>query len=453
MFSLRTWSRYSRYVLTSSKDWNVVIWDLASDTDPPRRVATVRFDAPIASASFHPRNSQILLVLLSVGEAYIVDLRKEHRGRTELCEPDDADEDSRQRNAAFTVARFDPSGKHIFIGTSAGYIVVFNSRTKTMVARHRIAGAGILKGLDFTKSGRRLATNSSDRTLRQFNLPVYPSPPSIPTSSFTPPPSSPPSNLSNGANGSNEMNEVNGTINMDASILETELEPMYRFHDPINKVAWHSMSYSPDGDWLAGGAADNATHKIYIWDLQNEGQFASALDGGREPLVHIHWHPTKPMIASTTNRGNILIWHCPTPERWGAFAGGFEEVDENVEYEEREDEFDIEDESDFIMRKQRMEEEPVDIFALEDTPTSTSLNALTSTTTNGHSHNPHHSLSAPLPHPHRQWHDSSSGANGTEVASRSRDEDEDLAWADEDPDEDYMEWRLKVLMEEDEDVR
>ena len=47
------------------------------------------------------------------------------------------------------------------------------------------------------------------------------------------------------------------------------------------------------------------------------------------------------MIASTTNRGNILIWHCPTTERWGAFAGGFEEVDENVEYEEREDEFDI----------------------------------------------------------------------------------------------------------------
>jgi COMPASS component SWD1 len=39
--------------------------------------------------------------------------------------------------------------------------------------------------------------------------------------------------------------------------------------------------------------------------------------------------------------GNILIWHCPNPERWGAFAGGFEEVDENVEYEEREDEFDI----------------------------------------------------------------------------------------------------------------
>lgn len=105
------------------------------------------------------------------------------------------------------------------------------------------------------------------------------------------------------------------------------------------------------------GAADNAAHKIYIWDIANEGQFAAALDGGREPLLHVHvrsfsslhvrwliavqWHPNKPAIVSTTNQGNVLIWHCPREERWGAFAGGFEEVDENVEYEERENEFDI----------------------------------------------------------------------------------------------------------------
>ena len=47
------------------------------------------------------------------------------------------------------------------------------------------------------------------------------------------------------------------------------------------------------------------------------------------------------MIASTTKSGDILLWHSPAPERWGAFAGGFEEVDENIEYDEREDEFDI----------------------------------------------------------------------------------------------------------------
>ena len=63
----------------------------------------------------------------------------------------------------------------------------------------------------------RLVTNSSDRTLRQFNLPTYP--PSSPGREF----------------------------------LEQELEPTRRFNDPINKTAWHAMSYSPDGEWLAGG--------------------------------------------------------------------------------------------------------------------------------------------------------------------------------------------------------
>jgi len=71
-----------------------------------------------------------------------------------------------------TVARFDPTGKHIFIGTSSGSILVFNTRTKSvnalslnarflyltnavqMVARHKVSGAGAMKGFDFAKSGR-----------------------------------------------------------------------------------------------------------------------------------------------------------------------------------------------------------------------------------------------------------------------------------------------------------
>ena len=39
---------------------------------------------------------------------------------------------------------------------------------------------------------------------------------------------------------------------------------------------------------MAGGAADQAAHKVYIWDLSNDGQFTTALDGGREPLVDMH---------------------------------------------------------------------------------------------------------------------------------------------------------------------
>ena len=60
ILNLFSWSQNSRYVLTSSKDWNVIVWDLASDTDPPRRKATLRYDCPVTSASFHPRNRCVL---------------------------------------------------------------------------------------------------------------------------------------------------------------------------------------------------------------------------------------------------------------------------------------------------------------------------------------------------------------------------------------------------------
>ena len=38
--------------------------------------------------------------------------------------------------------------------------------------------------------------------------------------------------------------------------------------------------------------------KIYVWDISNEGQFSSALDGGREPLMHLHVNLTSYICAS-----------------------------------------------------------------------------------------------------------------------------------------------------------
>lgn len=47
-------------------------------------------------------SSKILLVLLGSGEAYLVDLRKEHRGRYELCEvQEDSDDEAQSSRARF----------------------------------------------------------------------------------------------------------------------------------------------------------------------------------------------------------------------------------------------------------------------------------------------------------------------------------------------------------------
>jgi len=129
----------------------------------------------------------------------------------------------------------------------------------------------------------------------------------------------------------------------------------------------------------------------------------------------LEWHPLKSSIASTTNQGNILIWHCPTPERWGAFAGGFEEVDENVEYEEREDEFDIEDESELQRRKMKQEEEPIDIDRMED-------------------------IVQMIPESNGYGQPAAAGLHETAET------DEDALWADEEPDDDMRGWKMKVVI-------
>ncbi|TRM68554.1 WD40-repeat-containing domain protein [Schizophyllum amplum] len=363
------WSRRSRYLLTASQDWNVALWDLENVQEPMQRVMTFRHDAPVLSAQFHPRNSKIILVAIP-GDVYIYDLRRDHEYCSFVAYISEEDV-----NCRATCARFDPSGRHIFVGTSNGQVHVYNTRTKMLVARHRIAGiTGQIKvtDIEFTKSGRRFVTNTTDRTLRQFVTPSYPRP------------------------------------DPDGEILEHDLDPTHRFSDPINKTQWYAVSYSPDGEWLAGGAADPAAHKIYVWDLSSDGQLATALDGGTETLLWCHWNPARSMLLSNTSQGNILIWHAPTQERWGAFAGDFEELDENIMYEEREDEFDIEDESEIVKRKMLQEEEEVDIDTIDVAP---------------------------------KWE--------VQPLPRAPPNDEDLHWADEEPDSDSTEWALhaRVLKE------
>ena len=53
------------------------------------------------------------------------------------------------------------------------------------------------------------------------------------------------------------------------------------------------------------------------------------------------WHPFRPTVASVSSYGAVLIWGINYQENWSAFAPDFRELEENVEYSEREDEFDI----------------------------------------------------------------------------------------------------------------
>jgi COMPASS component SWD1 len=54
----------------------------------------------------------------------------------------------------------------------------------------------------------------------------------------------------------------------------------------------------------------------------------------------LQWHPYLAEWLSVSALGNIYIWGNVPKMKWSAFAAEFEEIDENVEYVEKENEFD-----------------------------------------------------------------------------------------------------------------
>ncbi len=71
------------------------------------------------------------------------------------------------------------------------------------------------------------------------------------------------------------------------------------------------------------------------------------------------------MAACGLETGKIYLWTVNTPQRWSALAPDFAEVEENVEYIEREDEFDIHPSAVLQQRRLDLEDEDVDVLTIE----------------------------------------------------------------------------------------
>lgn len=135
----------------------------------------------------------------------------------------------------------------------------------------------------------------------------------------------------------------------------------HKFQDMIGRTPWSGVAFSSDSEYVMGGAAQNTAHNVYIWD-RDAGVLVKILEGPKEPLMNAQWHPSRPQIASIASSGDIYLWSTLATEIWSAYAPGFEELERNVEYEEREDEFDL-DHLEDTDRQQQDEAMNVNLFA------------------------------------------------------------------------------------------
>ncbi|KAK9695470.1 chromatin binding protein, variant 3 [Basidiobolus ranarum] len=187
---------------------------------------------------------------------------------------------------------FNRKGDRIYTGSSRGYLNIIDMDTKKITYSTR-ATSSTIKHIQFSHKGKDMLLNSNDRVIRMYTL-------------------------------DDEGNP--------------QLE--HKFQDLVNRIQWNQTTFSNDDDYVIGASAHKAEHNIYVWD-KNMANLIKILEGPKEPLRDLTWHPKRPIIASVSTYGMVYVWTRSPNESWSAFAPDFKELEENAEYEEREDEFDV----------------------------------------------------------------------------------------------------------------
>ncbi|KAI2933040.1 hypothetical protein CBS147321_9758 [Aspergillus niger] len=299
-----SWSRDGRYLLSSSQDWKCILWDLKDGS----RVRTVRFEAPVYIAELHPYNHLLFVASLFEDQPVLVDVSlpkpvKRILPSAPFRPPPPKNEEIDPAVAAKQAAQ---DAKH------STCVTIF-----TALGNHIIAAS----------NGRDLLVNSSDRVIRTILMPDL------------------------------------SQLGIDLEPTNIKLQVEHKFQDVVNRLSWNHVAFSSTGEFVTASTFMNPD--IYVWE-RSHGSLVKILEGPREELGVVEWHPSRPMVvACGLESGCIYTWSIVTPQKWSALAPDFGEVEENVEYVEREDEFDIHPAEEIHQRRLDQEDEVPDVLTIE----------------------------------------------------------------------------------------
>ncbi|KAH7027445.1 SWD1-like protein [Microdochium trichocladiopsis] len=331
VISSLSWSRCGQYLLSACQDWRAVLWDLQDGT----RYREVRFRAPIYTADLHPWNHHQFVASIFDEPPALVDVSEPNDVKYSLPSApkranSDADAATKEKHAKedakqmTTATIWTNTGDYILAGTNKGRLNLIDPNTREIIWSEKIC-TSVVTTLRITRSGKVLLVNSQDRIIRTFHVP----------------------NLS--------------ADDLDPDTMQMPLE--HKFQDVVNRLSWNHVTFSATGEYVAASTYNN--HELYIWE-RNHGSLVRMLEGPKEEQGVIEWHPHRSLLAACgLETGRIYIWSVTSPQRWSALAPDFAEVEENVEYIEQEDEFDIHPQEEINKRRLDAEDEDVDVLQVD----------------------------------------------------------------------------------------
>eukprot|EP00878_Enallax_costatus_P008310 GHUV01008688.1.p1 GENE.GHUV01008688.1~~GHUV01008688.1.p1 ORF type:complete len:460 (+),score=137.30 GHUV01008688.1:145-1524(+) len=253
-------------------------------------------------------------------------------------------------------AQLSKSGKEVYLGQLRGVITVYDTDTQKVLEVCRLPVPVRVHNMALNHKGNILLVNCSDKIIRKFV--VRPRPQDAKLYSLE--------ELKDALAGlkANKMGPLLQAPS--SSIIHLVPEPSY-FNAVDRESNWKNMTLSHDDEYVLAVQQSQSAHRIYFW-TEAWGRMERVLEAPKsDNAQELAWHPTRSCLITLTSSGKVYIWSHIWDENWSSFAPDFYELDENVEYVEEEDEFDLNpkpstanaDEADSI------EEEDVDVLTRE----------------------------------------------------------------------------------------
>ncbi|XP_042498977.1 protein RBL [Macadamia integrifolia] len=346
------WSKYGRHILVSATDKSLTLWDVVNG----EKITRMTLQQTTLHARLHPGShapsvclacplsSAPIIVDLNTGSTTVLPVSVSDAGNGAVPPSRNKFSDGSPPFTP-TAACFNKYGDLIYVGNSKGEILIIDYKNIQVHGIVPISGAAVIKNIVFSRNGQYLLTNSNDRTIRVYEnrLP-----------------------LKDGASAVDDicksMEELQGVEKL--KVVGSKCLVLFReFQDSVTRIHWKAPCFSGDGEWVVGASASKGEHKIYIWDTA--GHLVKILEGPKEALTDLAWHPVHPIVVSVSFSGLVYIWAKDYTENWSAFAPDFKELEENEEYVEREDEFDLISEAEKVKESDVNEDDEVDIMTVE----------------------------------------------------------------------------------------
>jgi COMPASS component SWD1 len=348
-----------RVICTTSSDGTVKLFDL----ELRKVVRELKFGKGIEvnGASTHPKNPDFCLVCLSedpddsdgIPWPRLHDLGKNGKLKCRYLPngPEGKNvEIATHKRCSGIVATFSKRGQCVFVGGQGGNVLVFSTEDSTLLSvvippSMRASARGWIVGLTLSRNGKVLLVDSGGKTIAVYDVARDEARPEQQQSQ---------SQQSSGSSSNTTTSTFNKTTSLPADVTLEMVQDAMRWRvgkilrfkrfleDVVGNTKWADVTTSWS-EFVLAASSTKDVHELFVWDVS--GSLVAVLKDSENASGHVRgaaWHPWRPIVTTITGSGDVCLWTNKGEKNWVAFAPGFQEIEENVVYQEKPDEFDPE---------------------------------------------------------------------------------------------------------------